>query len=83
MGRKIGPPADAKGRMTLRMEARTHALLKDVSLRLGIDVTGLVNMMIAESLPRYLEKAAGVKEAYEQAKAAWEASVAADRPALQ
>lgn len=45
------------GRVTLRMPPELHAELVRIAKALGIDTTGLINMMIRDSLPIYMAKA--------------------------
>jgi hypothetical protein len=67
MGRKRKPLAPGivepdrelvgSGRISLRVPPALHAELSQMADALGIDLSGLLNMMINESRPRYLIRA--------------------------
>ena len=50
--------ARLSGRISLRVPAQVHSQLAEVAAHLGLDLTELLNLMIAEHLPQYAKEAA-------------------------
>ncbi|HVK16576.1 MAG TPA: hypothetical protein VM533_06480 [Fimbriiglobus sp.] len=53
----MAKPKRATGQITVRCGVESHQQLLDIAAALGADLTGLVNQMIRESLPRYAKRA--------------------------
>lgn len=49
------------GRITLRVPPELHQQMAGIADNLGLDLTGLINLMIREGLPTYRAKAAALQ----------------------
>jgi hypothetical protein len=58
----------ASGRISLRVPPAVHAELLDIAEAMGIDLSALLNMMLTEIRPKYVEQAARLKRAARRAR---------------
>jgi hypothetical protein len=79
---KIAEPP--RGQITFRLPLERHNELLEIASVFGIDLTSLLNQMIAETLPSYLEKARQVTAQKEKARAAFdEVALTAEHPRVR
>lgn len=60
-------PKKRPGRLALRIPSEFHMRLAVVAEDLGVDVTTLINMMLREAFPAFLERANVIKTEYQKA----------------
>jgi hypothetical protein len=60
------------GHITFRTRPEVHRELLDIARHLGLDLSGLLNQMIQESLPSYLRRATTIAEEQAEARSQFE-----------
>jgi hypothetical protein len=75
MGKGAKKGSGKSGRITLRVKPELHEQLAELGQALGLDINGLLNLMIRRSLPKCVAEARMVQaweaEQMEQAFKAW------------
>jgi hypothetical protein len=76
--------AKATSQITFRLPSETHSELLEVCGHLGIDMTALLNQIVAESLPGYLDRAREKALRHRQSRAALdEVAVTGEHPLVR
>jgi len=70
MPKKKGPTAIPAMQVVFRIPADLHDALQTAATGLGIDLSNLLRMMIAEHVPEYIARGRKAASALEQARAA-------------
>src|SRR4051794_17211041 len=77
-------PKKATGQLTFRCEVERHEELLQLAAYLGVDMNSLLNLLVKESLPKYLREAQRVEEEYRRARDALdELSIPTDEPVVR
>jgi hypothetical protein len=75
---------EGRGHISFRLPPERHGELLELMSLLGIDMTALLNQMIVDALPAYLEKARRLTEARLKARAALdEVTLTAEHPRVR
>src|SRR5665213_4105246 len=77
----LKPKKPQLGQITFRLSPEVHQELIDVARHLGVDLTGLINQMLAESRPAFLRRATELAKQQEEARKEFE-KIAFSLPAL-
>ena len=75
--KELASGVSASGQITFRVPISTHENLLAVARTFGIDLTSLLNQMIAEQLPHYLDRARQVLESRRREEQAFTAALTA------
>ncbi len=75
--------AKASGHISFRLPVESHGQLQEVARHLGLDLTALLNLIIHEALPGYLDKASKLARERARAGAALDEAVLSAHPLVQ
>src|SRR5437764_7965864 len=79
----MGKSRQATGQITLRCPVEVHEELLEIAGHLGIDLTALLNQMINDCRPAYLERARRIAEDHRRARAELDRATWGKHPLVQ